>query len=103
MIPVPPGVLAEARADVDQRAAESRMLLATDEATRFAVESIADVIAALGHPGAGRVLADAGYVVTQMSDSLSRVTGQEFDAEEALALLGMAGLVLAGREQEAAR
>jgi hypothetical protein len=74
------------------------MLLLTEPGTQWTAEHIADLIAALGHPGAGRALTDAGYVLAQFIDWLGRKTGQEFDSAETAALLGMAGLVLAERE-----
>lgn len=91
-------VVSESRRNIDEWAAESRMLMAAEPGTRWSAEEIADLIAALGHPGAGRALADAGYVIAQFTDWLSRRDGQELDAAETAALLGMAGLVLAERE-----
>ena len=98
MADVPQRVTDENRAGIDEWAMQSRMLLVTEDDTRLAAERTADAIAALGHPGAGRALFGAAYVVTQVVRFLYGATGQELDAEEALALLGMAGLVLADRE-----
>lgn len=98
MADVPQSVITESRNNVDEWAAEARLLLATEEPTRFAADKAADIIAALGHAGAGRALADAGYVIAQITQWLERCTGQRLDGEETAALLGMAGLVLADRE-----
>lgn len=99
---IPQNVISESRQAVDEWAAESRMLMAAEPTTQWSAGQIADLVAALGHPGAGRALADAGYVLAQFTDWLSRHGGQEFDAAEAAALLGMAGLVLAEREASGA-
>jgi hypothetical protein len=95
---VPQDVVGGSRQAIDKWAAESRLMLATEPGTCRDVELLADVIAALGHPGAGRAIVDAGYVLAHFSGWLGRKTGQELDSDEAAALLGMAGLVLAERE-----
>lgn len=98
MADTPQHVVDESRANIDEWAAESRLLLATEPFTRFTATQAADLISALGHAGAGRALADAGYVISSMTDWLRRKYGQAYDDQEALSLLGMAGLILADRE-----
>jgi hypothetical protein len=95
---MPQSVINESRQNIDKWAAESRLMLLAEPGTRWTAERLADFIAALGHPGAGRALVDAGYILAQFIDWYGRNTGQEFNSDETAALLGTAGLVLAERE-----
>ena len=95
---IPHAVTCESRANIDEWAAQSRLLLATEPAVAFTADSLARLVAAFGHPGAGRALTDAAYAAYAITQALGR-RGEPLSAQEALGLLGMAGLILTDQEE----